>query len=72
MARGKLAPAGHSIAREYEDLHTRVQAARMWASVYDTGCLVLTSYAARAGAKEKAAARDLLAQLRGYAYPAVR
>jgi hypothetical protein len=41
----------------------------MWASVYDTACLVLPNYAARAGGKERTAALELLAQLRGFAHP---
>ena len=47
----------------------REASTRMWASVYDTGCLVLPSYANRASAKEKTAALALLAQLRGFAHP---
>jgi hypothetical protein len=69
MVRRRLAAARPTIRREYEDLHKRVQAARMWASIYDTACLVLTSYASRSRGREKAAAQDLLAQLRGYAHP---
>jgi hypothetical protein len=50
-------------------LHKRVTATRMWASVYDTACLVLPSYASRATGKERAAANELLAQLRSFAHP---
>jgi hypothetical protein len=41
----------------------------MWASVYDTACLVLPNYASRAKGKERAAANELLVQLRGFAHP---
>ena len=41
----------------------------MWASVYDTACLVLPNYASRATGKERTAANELLAQLRGFAHP---
>jgi hypothetical protein len=65
----KLAAAHKQLARAYEDLHKRVTATRMWASVYDTACLVLPNYASRAKGKERAAANELLAQLRGFAHP---
>jgi hypothetical protein len=38
--------------------------------VYDTACLVLPNYASRATGKERAAANELLAQLRRFAHPA--
>jgi CHAT domain-containing protein len=60
----KLAPARKQLSRAYEDLHKRVTATRMWASVYDTACLVLPNYPSRATGKERAAANELLAQLR--------
>lgn len=69
LAARKLAPARAQLARAYEDLHKRVTATRMWASVYDTACLVLPNYASRAKGKERVAAIELLAQLRGFAHP---
>jgi CHAT domain-containing protein len=69
LAARKLAPARAQLARAYEDLHKRVTATRMWASVYDTACLVLPNYAGRATGKERAAALELLAQLRSFAHP---
>jgi hypothetical protein len=65
----KLAPARKQLSRAYDDLHKRVTATRMWASVYDTACLVLPNYASRASAKERAAANELLDQLRKFAHP---
>ena len=65
----KLASARGQLARAYDDLHKRVTATRMWASVYDTACLVLPNYASRATGREKAAAYELLAQLRSFAHP---
>ena len=65
----KLAATHKQLARAYEDLHKRVTATRMWASVYDTACLVLPNYASRAKGKERAAANELLVQLRGFAHP---
>jgi CHAT domain-containing protein len=69
LAARKLAPARKQLSRAYEDLHKRVTATRMWASVYDTACLVLPNYARRATGKERAAAIELLAQLRSFAHP---
>ena len=69
LAARKLAPARKQLSRAYEDLHKRVTATRMWASVYDTACLVLPNYASRATGKERAAANELLAQLRSFAHP---
>jgi len=69
IAARKLAPARRQLSRAYDDLHKRVTATRMWASVYDTACLVLPNYAARATGKERTAASDLLAQLRSFAHP---
>jgi CHAT domain-containing protein len=65
----KLAPARSQLSRAYEDLHQRVTATRMWATVYDNACLVLPRYAGNATGKEKAAANELLAQLRRFAHP---
>jgi len=69
LAARKLAPARKHLSRAFEDLHQRVTATRMWASVYDTACLVLANYARRTTGKEKAAANELLAQLRVFAHP---
>jgi hypothetical protein len=69
LAAGKLAPVRKQLSRAYEDLHKRVTATRMWASVYDTACLVLPNYASRARGKERTAANELLAQLRSFAHP---
>ena len=69
LAARKLAPVRKQLSRAYEDLHKRVTATRMWASVYDTACLVLPNYASRATGKERAAANELLAQLRSFAHP---
>jgi len=41
----------------------------MWASVYDTACLVLPNYARRAKGPEKAAAHALFEKLRRFAHP---
>ena len=65
----KLWHVRSELSRAYEDLHKRVTATRMWASVYDTACLILPNYAGRANEKEKAAAQELLAQLRSFAHP---
>jgi CHAT domain-containing protein len=69
LARRKLAPALRPLLRAYEDLHKRVTATRMWASVYDTACLVLPNYASRATGREQTAANELLAKLRSFAHP---
>ena len=69
LARRKLVPARRQLDKAYEDLHKRVTATRMWASVYDTACLVLPNYAGRAAGQERAAANALLAQLRAFAHP---
>ena len=69
LAQKKLASALKKLNRAYQDLHKRVTATRMWASVYDTACLVLPNYASRTTGKERAAANDLLAQLRTFAHP---
>ena len=67
--RERLASAHGKLNRAYQDLHKRVTATRMWASVYDTACLVLPNYASRTTGKERAAANELLAQLRMFAHP---
>jgi hypothetical protein len=69
MAKRQLASARRQLEKTYEDLHKRVTATRMWASVYDTACLVLPNYATRVTGREKAAANELLAQLRKFAHP---
>jgi len=69
LARKRLASTRKQLEKAYEDLHKRVTATRMWASVYDTACLVLPNYASRATGKERTAANELLAQLRRFAYP---
>jgi hypothetical protein len=69
LARRRLAASRKQLNNAYEDLHKRVTATRMWGAVYDTACLVLPNYAQRATAREKAAARELLGQLRRYADP---
>jgi len=69
LAGRKLAAARKQLDKAYEDLHKRVTATRMWASVYDTACLVLPNYASRAAGRERAAANELLAQLRTFAHP---
>ena len=69
LAARKLARARPQLVRAYEDLHKRVAASRMWATIYDTGCLVLPRYARRASAPEREAAHELLAQLRRFAHP---
>ena len=70
LAKRRLAAARPSLEKAYRDLQRRVRSTRMWASVYDTACLVLATYAARATGRERAAAQALLAQLRGFAHPA--
>ena len=69
LAKRRLASARPKLEKAYEDLHRRVRSTRMWASVYDTACLVLPNYAGRTTGKEKAAAAALLEQLRGFAHP---
>jgi hypothetical protein len=69
LAARKLAPVRKQLSRAYDDLHKRVTATRMWSSVYDTACLVLPNYANRATGRERTAAHELLAQLRGFAHP---
>ena len=68
LAKGKLASARQQLDKAYQDLHERVRAPRMWASVYDTACLVLPNYADRVAGQEKAVATGLFTQLRTFAY----
>jgi len=69
LAEGRLVRAQREFDAEYQDLHRRVASTRMWSTVYDTACLILPPYADRASAREAAAARALLAQLRKFAHP---
>ena len=69
LAGQKLSSARGKLEKANEDLHKRVASTRMWASVYDTACLVLPNYASRATGKERSAANELLAQLRRFAHP---
>ena len=69
MAKRHLATALPTLEKSYADLHRRVKSTRMWSSVYDTACLTLSSYEARANSKEKKAAQDLLRRLRQLAHP---
>jgi hypothetical protein len=68
LAKGELASARQQLDKAYQDLHERVRAPRMWASVYDTACLVLPNYADRVAGREKAVAIGLFTQLRTFAY----
>ena len=63
----KLAAARESLERKYSDLHERVAASWLWASVYDTAGFVLRRYAARATPAEAKAAAALLERLAGFA-----
>jgi tetratricopeptide (TPR) repeat protein len=58
------------IERQYDKVHQRVSAARMWASVYDTACFVLPRYGSRASAAERDAATALLTHLGSLVQPA--
>lgn len=63
VARGDLAGDQASILREYDDLHRRVKAPWMWASVYDQARFVLPKYGARATPKEQKAVKAVLTRL---------
>jgi hypothetical protein len=63
----KLASVHESLECGYQDLHKRVSAAWMWASVYDSARFVLQKYAARATAKEGKASAALLERLAAFA-----
>ncbi len=67
LARRALAGVLPKILQDYEDLHARVPAPWMWASLRDQATFVLTRYAARAGLEEAEAARQLFKQLKGFA-----
>jgi hypothetical protein len=62
-----LASARDALERAFQDLHKRVGAPWMWASVYDSARFVLEKYTARAAAKEKKAAAALLERLAAFA-----
>jgi hypothetical protein len=64
---GQLSSARDSIDLGFQDLHNRVSAAWMWASVYDNARFVLQKYAARAKGKEGKAAAALLDRLATFA-----
>ena len=66
---GQLATARDSIELGFQDLHKRVSAAWMWASVYDNARFVLHKYAARGEGKEGKAAAALLERLATFARP---
>jgi len=65
----RLRKVASRLAKEYDDLHNRVKGTRMWATVYDNACFVLSTYGLRAKGAEQAAALQLLARLRSFAYP---
>jgi CHAT domain-containing protein len=69
LGKRSLTAARSELEKAYEDLHKRVTAARMWASVYDTASLVLPVYASRVTDREKAAAEGVLSRLRAFAHP---
>ena len=69
LAAKRLGTVHEQLVRDYQDVDKRVTATRMWASVYDTACLVLPNYASRVKASERAAANELLSLLRRYARP---
>jgi hypothetical protein len=69
LANRTLASSRAQLGKAYQDLHERVSATLMWGSVYDTAFLVLPNYASRVGGRERAAAEELLTQLRAFARP---
>jgi hypothetical protein len=66
-AGGSLAGARDALERGFQDLHKRVGAPWMWASVSDNARFVLQKFTVRAAAKEKKAAAALLERLAVYA-----
>jgi hypothetical protein len=67
LARGRLAAERAAIEREFEDLHSRVGAKWMWASVRDQAQFVLRRYVKRSKAPaERKAVEALLKQLESY------
>jgi hypothetical protein len=67
LAAGRLAGAAADLRPRLADLHSRVPAPQMWASVADNTRFMLAPWAARQRSAAAAAARALLAQLDGYA-----
>ena len=72
LADGTLGRESESLERRYRELHIRVSAVRMWASVYDTAYLVVRSFGARrTSGRDRVTAEALLDLLRGFAHPRV-
>jgi hypothetical protein len=67
VAARALAAALPALSAAFSELHDRVAARRMWASVADQAHFVLTPYEQVGSAEERAAAQALLAQLHSYA-----
>jgi tetratricopeptide (TPR) repeat protein len=67
LAARRLADDGAALQARFATLADRVKSVRMWSSVADNADLVLGVHAARTKGAEAAAARALLAVLRGYA-----
>jgi hypothetical protein len=63
---GDLAATAAQVAAVYDDLHQRVTASSLWASVYDQIGFVLSGYSEKASANERTAARQVLETLRDY------
>jgi hypothetical protein len=63
LAKRKLAAALGRILEAYDDLHRRVDAPWMWASVYDQARFVLPKYTAKAPERERRAVETLLKRL---------
>jgi hypothetical protein len=69
LAEGRLAGSLSGILDAYDDLHRRVEAQWMWASVYDQARFVLPKYAAKAPERERRAVETLLQRLETIATP---
>jgi hypothetical protein len=69
LAAGRLAASLTRIMDAYEDLHRRVDARWMWASVYDQAHFLLPRYAATASERERRAVETLFEQLDTFAAP---
>ena len=67
LADKNLAGKMQAIKADYENLHTRVGSAWLWASVYDQMRFVLPKYKAKASGAEPRAADELLDLLRSFA-----
>jgi hypothetical protein len=67
LAGRQLARALPALLADYADLHERVGAAWMWASVCDQAQFVLEHFRRGASASQTQAARKLLGVLQGYA-----